>query len=176
MIICVVLSVAIGKFVEAESTTQRPNTTLSTTTQNIKDVCAALSTCGDCVQNTKCAWCESPRKCGAESFFTKECSTKDARRFTCTLSYRTLLIALGVVAGVVLLAVSITCYCCCCRQSKASLKKRLTRDNIQQEREEEERRAKHAARRAERQNKYDEIRQKYGLTREETPYQRFENA
>ncbi|KAK2177765.1 hypothetical protein NP493_580g00020 [Ridgeia piscesae] len=82
------------------------------------------------------------------------------------VSYRTLLIALGVVAGVVLLAVSITCYCCCCRQSKASLKKRLTRDNIQQEREEEERRAKHAARRAERQNKYDEIRQKYELLSE----------
>jgi len=40
----------------------------------------------------QCAWCESPRKCGAESFFTKECSTKDARRFTCTCKLATMLL------------------------------------------------------------------------------------
>jgi len=77
------------------------------------------------------------------------------------MNYKAMLIAMGVIAGVLLISLFCCIYCCCCR-SKGNRKK-YEREDARLERDREEREMRHSERKAERQNKYDDIRKKYGI-------------
>lgn len=158
----------------------------STTTQSIEELCNSHnSSCGECLDNPKCLWCYSkPPHClvyPASSVIPSHsyCPLTDARWGTCTVNYEVLLICMGVIAGILLLSVSICICCCCCsRRGGRSFSRRERQEEAAENAEYEERRTRSAERRAERQVKYDEIRRKYGLggdgANSSTPYTRFE--
>lgn len=168
------------------STITKRSTTQRTTTENVKTECAALnSSCDTCITSSSCAWCPSkPPSClphpGGVIPPSSFCPLSDLRWGTCWVNYEALLIAFGVIAGILLISITI-CACCCYRRCQQRCRaRRETREETISNAEFQERRARNDARRAERQVKYDEIRRKYGLTNDDgassaAPYTRFDN-
>lgn len=88
------------------------------------------------------------------------------------MNFEALIIALAVVAGTILISISVCCCCCCCRSRRA----RPDREEERFARRREEIRQRAEERKVERQSKHDEIRRKYGLMGDsDHPYSKFEN-
>lgn len=128
------------------------------------------SSCAECVKSKKCFYCYPTSKCLDFSLRFSGCSSiKETAYGTCLVKSNVLAIALGSVAGVVILGMAIACCCCCRCQRKRSgwevdnQKENLTmrasviRDN--------------AYAREERQKRVDEIKRKYGIP--DKKYNRF---
>ncbi|PIK33829.1 putative pituitary tumor-transforming protein 1 protein-interacting protein isoform X4, partial [Apostichopus japonicus] len=81
---------------------------------------------------------------------------------TCVVNYKALLIAMGTIAGVLLLSCSgCILYCCYCRGPSGRQRRKWAKDDAKEERKKSERQMKQDQRKAERQAKNDEIRRKY---------------
>lgn len=167
--------------VQTTTTTKvTPTTTpLSTTTPSAEELCAQHNkSCDDClgVAGAKCLWCKSTSKCVAYPANkilppSKICALDDARWGVCWLNFEALIISMGVVGGVILLTITCCCvYCCCCRGGN---NKKYEREEARYNNKKMERKARNEERRAERKDRLDEIRRKYGLMKDE-PYQRFD--
>lgn len=177
---------AVSASVLADTATTTTRTTLSSTTENVKTECAALnSSCDTCLSSSSCVWCPSkPPGClphpGGVIPPISFCNLNDLKWATCWVNYEGLLIAFGVIGGILLISVTI-CACCCYRRCQQRCRARSERrEETLSNAEFQERRARNDARRAERQVKYDEIRRKYGLTNDDgasssAPYTRFDN-
>lgn len=88
------------------------------------------------------------------------------------MNFEALIIALAVVAGTILISISVCCCCCCCRSRRAG----PDREEERFARRREEIRQRAEERKVERQSKHDEIRRKYGLMGDsDHPYSKFEN-
>ena len=132
-----------------------------------------------------CVWCESKQpSClpypGSIIPSSSFCPMSDMRWRTCWVNYEALLIAIGVIGGILLIFLIITICCCYRRCSQRCNARRERREEQLSNAEFQERRARNDARRAERQVKYDDIRRKYGLATDDgasasTPYTRFDN-
>ncbi|ELU08770.1 hypothetical protein CAPTEDRAFT_228897 [Capitella teleta] len=179
LLIFVALTTVLGEDPIPGSSEDPPTPSPST-----EEVCAALnSTCGDCVGHAKCLWCPSkPTACipypvGTIIPSSSYCPLDDARWGVCWVNYKILLIVMGCLAGVLLISIFTCIYCCCCKTKNKKTKYR--EEDVKFERERDERKVKNAERKAERQVKYDEIRKKYGLMKEDdaptAKYQRFDN-
>ncbi|XP_036401351.1 pituitary tumor-transforming gene 1 protein-interacting protein-like [Megalops cyprinoides] len=139
-------------------------------------VCAAKSntTCEDCLSNVSCLWCGTTKRCIDYPVRTilpphSLCPLAEARWGVCWVNFQALIIAMSVIAGIIIIAILVCCFCCCkCEKIGA---KRTTEKMDQ---EAEKRKVRQEERRAEMKMRHDEIRQKYGLTKE-NPYARFEN-
>ncbi|XP_071803021.1 pituitary tumor-transforming gene 1 protein-interacting protein-like isoform X3 [Asterias amurensis] len=149
--------------VSAAATTKKP-----LTTPPIEDTCGAHNgSCDECVKfpGAKCFYCYTNDVCAKypakEIFPTKYCDLSQARWGVCFLNFEALIIAMGVIAGVLLLAMTICIYCCCCRSG--SNRAKLERQEAVSARKKAEREAKHGQKKADRKAKNDEIRRKYGL-------------
>lgn len=136
------------------------------------------TTCVRCVRDFSCYWCAASKKCGIRPTIkpsSKECDGKWYAFSQCKLSGNLLLIILPVVVVFLLLIVGVCIYCCCCRdclrrrREKKWAKQDNRRDNKKRDME-----AKHAERDEERRIRHDEIRNKYGLFKEEPKYERFD--
>ncbi|CAH1790027.1 unnamed protein product [Owenia fusiformis] len=179
---------------QSESTSNTPTTSKPSTTQtpkvstgkpgppttvNPETECErANSTCETCVAVAKCLWCNTGKqKCkpypvGDIIPRASACPLDDARWGVCWVNFKVLLIVMGVIGGVILLSLGCCIYCCCCR-SKGNRTKYL-KEEAKMERDREDRKLRSDERRADRQKKHDEIRKKYGLVKDDNPYQRFD--
>ena len=153
----------------------------STTTKSAEEVCKAASggDCPPCLKNAQCLYCYDDKSCikypVGNILPMKSCKGGlDAARWgVCWVNFKTLLIVMGVLAAVILLSLGCCIYCCCCRSG--GNKKKYQEQEAKWARQREERQAKSEERRAERKVKHDEIRRKYGLIKEDNPYQRFDD-
>ncbi|XP_013787927.1 pituitary tumor-transforming gene 1 protein-interacting protein-like [Limulus polyphemus] len=151
----------------------------TTTSHAPRDACAQHNdSCEDCVKSSaKCYYCYKNRRCSYYPYSHlvpryEECgSLGDMAWGTCLINFEALIISLSVIGGVILLAITICC-CCCCRKRK---RKAMDRDQAQWEQQREERRLRAEERKQERQVRTDEIRRKYGLLKDDNPYQRFDS-
>lgn len=140
--------------------------------------------CSACVKHSQCFYCYTRKTCkpypAGHIFPTSDDCPPDmgsARWGTCFVNFKVLLIVMGVLAGLLLFVLPCCIYCCCCRGGRMSERSRrkLAKEEEKWQEQENERKARHAEKREERQKRYDEIRQKYGLVKPEASYQRFEN-
>ncbi|KAJ8311019.1 hypothetical protein KUTeg_011429 [Tegillarca granosa] len=90
-----------------------------------------------------------------------------------SMNFEALIITMAVIGGIILLALTVCICCCCCCKNKKS---KYAKEDAKMERKTEERKAKQSEKRAERKARTDEIRRKYGLIKEDNPYQRFDEA
>ncbi|XP_030799086.1 pituitary tumor-transforming gene 1 protein-interacting protein-like isoform X2 [Camarhynchus parvulus] len=144
--------------------------------------CSAFSqrSCEECLKNVSCLWCYTNNTCidyPVRSIFPPSslCSLSNARWGVCWINFEALIIAMAVVAGLILVSLTVCCcYCCYCR--RRSRRRRLEEEEEQLARKREERRLQSLQRKHERKLKHDEIRKKYGLLQDsDNPYSRFEN-
>lgn len=148
-------------------------------TMSPEEVCtAAGKNCDDCIGEKKvtCFFCDSSKTCNYYKIkgilpSSKNCDMGDIRVGVCWLNFKVMIITVSVVAGVLIISIIICC-CCCCRKKKRT---RLVQDDAKREREKEERRIRGLERQKERQSRNDEIRRKYGLIKDDHPYQKFDS-
>jgi len=148
-----------------------------------EDCALGNKSCSDCVgRGAKCLYCyTNPLKCipypaGSVIPHKSLCPLKEARWGVCWVNYEILLIVMGCLAGVILISCGCCIYCCCCKPNAARQRKKYQKEEARLAREKEERSAKHTERRAERQSRMDEIRQKYGLnSNKDSRYQKFQD-
>ncbi|XP_066478517.1 pituitary tumor-transforming gene 1 protein-interacting protein [Tiliqua scincoides] len=134
-------------------------------------------TCEECLRNVTCLWCSNSKKCMEYPVRnilppSSLCKLSSARWGVCWVNFEALIIAMSVVGGTILIALSICCYCCCCRTKRS---RNLDKEEEKDARQREQRRVRQEERRAEMKSRHDEIRKKYGLFKEDNPYARFEN-
>ncbi|XP_001634273.2 pituitary tumor-transforming gene 1 protein-interacting protein isoform X2 [Nematostella vectensis] len=132
-------------------------------------VCSKYSngTCQDCVKNDGCYYCVPTKKCASgvvKATLHASCKDNQWKVGQCVFTGKILLIVLPTLGGVILIALCCCIYCCCCRKKKRGSKKE-DKQEAKWRRQREDIKIKHSERRAERQQKYDEIRKKYGLNR-----------
>ena len=161
-----------------------PTTTVSPTasstaspTLSPKDECQKLnSSCEDCVKNTACYYCYRTKTCDEYPFKSlkpyAKCGTlKDMAYKTCLVDFKVLIIVLSSVGGGLLL-ISIICCCCLCKKVRRA---QLRRQIEKWERKRNDQKAMQEERRVEREQKRQQIRDKYGLgSNNNSPYSRFD--
>ncbi|XP_028249683.1 PTTG1 interacting protein b [Parambassis ranga] len=132
------------------------------------------TSCEECLQNVACLWCSSTRQCidyPVRNILppSSVCPLNDARWGLCWVNFQILIITMSVLAGAIIIAVLVCCFCCCCKCERNGNK----REDVQVERQTRARKARQKARRTEMQLRHDEIRQKYGLAKD-NPYSRMD--
>ncbi|KAJ0005697.1 hypothetical protein NQD34_015591 [Periophthalmus magnuspinnatus] len=149
------------------------STGAQTSTPSPSIPCSAKNntTCGECLQNVICLWCEQTGQCldyPVRNILPPKsvCPLNDARWGVCWVNFQVLIITMSVLAGVLIITVLVCCFCCC-KCERIGNKK----EDAKAERETRARTARHKAKRTEMQMRHDEIRQKYGLAKD-NPYAR----
>uniref|UniRef100_I3NBU2 PTTG1 interacting protein n=1 Tax=Ictidomys tridecemlineatus TaxID=43179 RepID=I3NBU2_ICTTR len=130
--------------------------------------------CEECLKNVSCLWCNTNNAC-LEYPVRKIlppaslCKLSSARWGVCWVNFQALIITMSVLGGIILLGITVCCYCCCRRKRSQKPDKGEERAM----REQEERKVRQEERRAEMKSRHDEIRKKYGLFKEQNPYEKF---
>ncbi|XP_076869293.1 pituitary tumor-transforming gene 1 protein-interacting protein [Brachyhypopomus gauderio] len=143
--------------------------------------CMSLTTCDACLANVTCLWCQTNATCMdyPVSYVippSSVCKLSQARWGVCWVNFEALIIAMAVVCGVLLLAITVCCCCCCYRCGRTRHSSRLDPYEGEYARKREEIRQRSDERKAERKTRHDEIRKKYGLIPDtDHPYSKFEN-
>ncbi|KAM4731933.1 PTTG1 interacting protein b isoform 1-T1 [Anableps anableps] len=132
------------------------------------------SSCDECLQNVACLWCSSNQQCidyPVKSILppSSVCPLNDARWGVCWVNFQILIITMSVLAGVIIIAILVCCFCCCKCERIGN-----RREDVQMERQARARKARQKARKTEIQLRHDEIRQKYGIAKE-NPYARMDD-
>uniref|UniRef100_A0A3P9NV48 Pituitary tumor-transforming gene 1 protein-interacting protein-like n=1 Tax=Poecilia reticulata TaxID=8081 RepID=A0A3P9NV48_POERE len=132
------------------------------------------SSCDECLQNVACLWCSSTQQCidyPVKNILppSSVCHLNDARWGVCWVNFQILIITMSVLAGVIIIAVLVCCFCCCKCERIGN-----KREEAQVERQTRARKARQKARKTEIQLRHDEIRQKYGIAKE-NPYARMDD-
>ncbi|CAC5367292.1 Pituitary tumor-transforming gene 1 protein-interacting protein [Mytilus coruscus] len=160
-------------------TAEAPTTIHPVTTLTPEQECAARnSSCEECLKLAKCLYCKSNGQCtpypvGKVLPPSSVCKLDHARWGVCWLNFEALIISMGVIGGLIIMVVTVCiCCCCCCKDNK----KKYAKEDEKWERKKADRKEKANERKAERRAKTDEIRRKYGLMKDDNPYERFENA
>ncbi|XP_040003613.1 PTTG1 interacting protein b [Xiphias gladius] len=159
-----------GAFLAAEAQTPTPPPA------PISAPCALRSntSCAECLQNVTCLWCIPTRRCidyPVRNILppSSVCRLTDARWGVCWVNFQILIITLSVLAGIVIIAIFVCCFCCCKCERVGN-----KREDAKVERQTRARKARQKARRTEMQLRHDEIRQKYGLAKD-NPYSRMDD-
>lgn len=163
-----------GSAVEDEPSTSSPDVAIECEKNN--------GNCTACVANVKCLYCYTDNKCKPYPTNTilpgkAVCKLSDARwgPGLCWFNLQALVIAMACVAAALIVGCCCCVYCCCCRTKKKTSIRFVQEDEAEQ-RKKEERQQKHDMKMAERRAKHDDIRRKYGLMKDEVPYQKFDDA
>ncbi|XP_059921243.1 pituitary tumor-transforming gene 1 protein-interacting protein [Gadus macrocephalus] len=140
--------------------------------------CSASTTCNSCLQSSKCLWCYTNDTCTDYPVShllpsSAECKLSDARWGVCWVNFEVLIIAMAMLAGSILIAISVCCcWCCCCRRCRSG----PDQDDEQFTRRREEIRQRAEERTGERKNRHEDIRRKYGLMADSSSkYSKLEN-
>ncbi|XP_051872850.1 pituitary tumor-transforming gene 1 protein-interacting protein-like [Pristis pectinata] len=144
----------------------------------------SYTSCEECLENIDCLWCFVEERCmkyPVEFIIPPSsiCPLHEARWAVCWVNFESLIIAMSIVGGLILLPlVCCCCYCCCkfklcCCQKKSHCP---DEEEVRLARQQEERRQRNEQRKSDRSARYDEIRKKYGLIQNSEPtFRRFEN-
>lgn len=132
------------------------------------------TSCSDCLQNVTCLWCASNERCLDYPLRnilppSSVCPLNDARWGVCWVNFQILIITMSVLAGIIIIAILVCCFCCCKCERIGN-----RREDAKVERQTRARKARQKARRTEMQLRHDEIRQKYGLAKD-NPYARMDD-
>ncbi|XP_018557982.1 PTTG1 interacting protein b isoform X2 [Lates calcarifer] len=134
--------------------------------------CALRSntSCAECLQNVTCLWCIPTQQCidyPVRNILppSSVCPLTDARWGVCWVNFQILIISMSVLAGIIIIAILVCCFCCC------KCERIGKREDAKVERQTRARKARQKAKRTEMQLRHDEIRQKYGLAKD-NPYSR----
>ncbi|BFY98981.1 hypothetical protein BsWGS_02021 [Bradybaena similaris] len=154
-------------------------TTASTHEPTPEEECAKLNTsCDTCLTSSKCLYCYSDNTCkrypsGSILPSSDVCALDEARWGVCWLNFQAMIISVSVIGGVIVFTITFCCiYCCCCRNSG---RKKQELEDQKFESKKMERKVKQNDRKAERKSRMDDIRKKYGLMKDDTPYQQFDS-
>ena len=152
-----------------------PTTTPNTSTVRPGDECKKLNSCEDCVRNSACYYCYPTKTCDEYPYkslkpYDKCGGLKDMAWKTCLVDFKVLIIVLSSVGGGLLL-ISIICCCCLCKKVRRA---QLRRQIEKWERKRTDQKAMQEERRVEREQKRQQIRDKYGLSPNNNPYSRFD--
>jgi len=150
----------------------------STTTLTPEQQCRSLNkSCDTCVSDPQCMFCFTDKVCrpypiGKVLPPSELCALDEARWGVCWMNFEALIISMSVIGGVILLTITVCCcYCCCCRGKNT---KKFEREDARYESQKMERKEKQDERRSERRSRLDDIRRKYGLMKDDTQYERFD--
>ncbi|CAG5134677.1 unnamed protein product [Candidula unifasciata] len=161
------------------STRSSPVSTTPTHNPTPGEECAKLNTsCDTCISNSKCLYCYSDSTCklypsGKILPSSDDCALDEARWGVCWLNFQAMIISVSVIGGVIVFTITFCCiYYCCCRKSG---RKKQEQDDTKFESRKMERKVKQNERRSDRKSRMDDIRRKYGLMKDDTPYQQFES-
>ncbi|XP_056146012.1 PTTG1 interacting protein b [Lampris incognitus] len=157
---------AVSAFVAVHAQTAAPALTSCASRSN--------TSCDDCLKNVTCLWCQTNKRCIDYPVRTilppaSVCPLSEARWGLCWVNFQTLIIAMSVIAGVIVISVLVCCFCCC-KCEKIGNKK----EDARVERQDRVRKARQEERRTEMKLRHDEIRQKYGLA-QGNPYSRMKD-
>ncbi|KAK7146795.1 hypothetical protein R3I94_009588 [Phoxinus phoxinus] len=172
LLLCVAFSATVTATVTPATTTAKP-----TTPPPPPKPCNTQTSCETCLANVSCLWCKTNNSCTdyPVSYVippASVCNLSQARWGVCWVNFEALIIAMAVVLGTLLLAITVCCCCCCCKRRRSS----FDREDDQFARRREEIRQRADERKVERKTKHDEIRKKYGLIPDsDHPYSKFEN-
>lgn len=162
----------------AKQPTNLPTTSgPSTTTEDPKAQCSKYTntTCKECVSNSRCYFCVKNGVCALYPYSklmpVGECgSLGDMAWGVCWVNFEILIIVMSVIGFLLILSVCICC-CCCCRKRQIGI---FAKDQAKYEQQRQELKLRSDLRKTERQSRTDEIRRKYGLMKDDNPYQRFD--
>ncbi|XP_070585798.1 LOW QUALITY PROTEIN: PTTG1IP family member 2 [Erythrolamprus reginae] len=123
--------------------------------------------CEACTKYTTCLWCSENSTCMDYPVNkilppSSSCSLTKSYWAICWASLEAIVIAIGVVVGILLVFI-ICCCCYCCRRCRWRSVRRIDEEEETFIGDREEKRLQHAQRRHERKVKYDELRRKYGV-------------
>ncbi|XP_071243949.1 pituitary tumor-transforming gene 1 protein-interacting protein-like [Salvelinus alpinus] len=128
--------------------------------------------CEECLTIVTCLWCQKTKMCITYPVNTilpphALCPLNDARWGRCWVNFQSLIIAMAVVGGVIIIAFLVCLFCCCKCEHIGS-----TRFDAKMERRTNKMKGKQEERKAEMKMRHDEIRTKYGLSGS-NPYSKF---
>ncbi|XP_060910298.1 PTTG1 interacting protein b [Labrus mixtus] len=136
--------------------------------------CALSSntSCDECLKNVACLWCSPTKQCidyPVRNILPPRsvCPLNDARWGVCWVNFMILIITMSVLAGIVVIGILVCILCCCCKSERSGNNK----EDAKVERQTRARKARQKERRTEMQVRHDEIRNKYGLAKD-NPYAR----
>ncbi|KAM8857097.1 PTTG1 interacting protein b [Synchiropus picturatus] len=123
------------------------------------------TSCDQCLQNVSCLWCNANSRCleyPVKNILPSSsvCSLTEARWGLCQINLQILIISMCVIGGVIIVALLVCCFCCCKCEKIGN-----RREDARAERQHQERSSRQKAKRTEMQLRHDEIRQKYGLAK-----------
>uniref|UniRef100_A0AAQ4S2D4 PSI domain-containing protein n=1 Tax=Gasterosteus aculeatus aculeatus TaxID=481459 RepID=A0AAQ4S2D4_GASAC len=137
--------------------------------------CALRSntSCAECLRNVTCLWCAPSKQCidyPVRNILppSSVCPLNDARWGLCWVNFQILIITMSVLGGVFVIAILVCC-CCCCKCERIG-----KREDAKVERQTRARKSRQNVKRTEMQLRHDEIRQKYGIAKD-NPYARMNN-
>ncbi|XP_046580470.1 pituitary tumor-transforming gene 1 protein-interacting protein-like isoform X2 [Haliotis rubra] len=157
--------------------TTSPTTQPTTTLTPEQECLASNSSCDACISaaNSKCFYCYADHSCKlypVGDIVPRNCDLAKARWGVCWVNFEALIISMSVIGAILLLAITCCCVrCFCCRGGN---KAKYIKDEAKWERQKSERKQRSEERKADRKERMDEIRKKYGLMKDDTPYQRFD--
>ncbi|KAM9346846.1 PTTG1 interacting protein b [Symphorus nematophorus] len=130
--------------------------------------------CAECLTNVTCLWCSPTQRCmeypiGKILPPRSVCPLNDARWGVCWVNFQILIITMSVLATVIIIGILVCCLCCCKCERVGN-----RREDAKVERQNRMRKARQKERRTEMQLRHDEIRQKYGLAKD-NPYARMDD-
>ncbi|XP_053184734.1 PTTG1 interacting protein b [Scomber japonicus] len=138
--------------------------------------CALRSntSCDECLKNVTCLWCIPTQQCIDYPVRTilpskTVCPLNDARWGMCWVNFQILIITISVVAGVIIISIFVCCFCSCKCERIGN-----KREDAEADRRTRARKSRQKVKRTEMQLRHDEIRQKYGLAKD-NPYARMDN-
>ncbi|XP_067649784.1 pituitary tumor-transforming gene 1 protein-interacting protein-like [Haliotis asinina] len=169
----------------SESTARVPTTggvttgpTQHTTTLTPEQEChASNGSCDSCINAAKsrCFYCYTDHSCQlypVGDIVPRNCDLAKARWGVCWVNFEALIITMSVIGFIIILTITCCCIrCFCCRGGN---KAKYMKDEAKWERQKAERKQRSEERKADRKERMDEIRRKYGLMKDDTPYQRFD--
>uniref|UniRef100_A0A8D0A8C3 Pituitary tumor-transforming gene 1 protein-interacting protein-like n=2 Tax=Sander lucioperca TaxID=283035 RepID=A0A8D0A8C3_SANLU len=138
--------------------------------------CALRSntSCAECLQNVTCLWCTPTKQCvdyPVRNILppSSVCPLNDARWGLCWVNFQILIITMSVLGGIIIITILVCCFCCC-KCERIGNKK----EDAKVERQTRARKSRQKAKRTEMQLRHDEIRQKYGMAKD-NPYARMDD-
>ncbi|XP_065671144.1 pituitary tumor-transforming gene 1 protein-interacting protein isoform X2 [Hydra vulgaris] len=124
--------------------------------------CSIYTSCRTCTNVNSCFWCEPSKVCEkfpSKQIFPSGCAKNEWYWKQCLVPGYILMIVVPSLAFIVLLSCGCFIYCKCCRKSNTSWKKE--EDKLTQKKKEQQ--VKAEERKAERKERSDALRMKYGL-------------
>ncbi|XP_071102635.1 pituitary tumor-transforming gene 1 protein-interacting protein-like isoform X2 [Haliotis cracherodii] len=180
-------AIAFSATTTAPSTTSKQPTTQPKTTPGPTHPSSTLTpeeechanngSCEECIKAAKseCFYCYTDHTCQLYPLgdvIPKNCDLSKARWGVCWVNFKALIIAMSVIGGIIIL--TITCCCIRCWCCKGGNKGKYMKDEAKWDRQKTERKQRSEERKADRKERMDEIRRKYGLVKDDTPYERFD--